>query len=282
MEILMHTSSNNKSHDTINFIIVGKPNSGKSTLFNNLLKDDISPAGETYGLTKDLFTEKFRFKNYFFIIHDTPGLRRKNKIDDEDEKKRNQKVLKLIEKIDAAILLIDATENLTRQDFKIAEIVLRRKKILLVIFNKIDLIDDPVKYKKKINLFLENNYSQYKEINTNYISALSNTKIEGLLGVIIKKMQLSKIKLKKIELNNFIKKLRTDSRLPKIKNIEVRPKYIVQVESDILKFKIFINTKNKAPRIFTKFFDNEFRKFFSLKGVPVAFQFVSSNNPYSG
>ena len=63
----------------INFIIVGKPNSGKSTLFNNLLKKDISPTGDEYGLTKTLFTDTFEFQNIKFIIHDTPGLRRKIK-----------------------------------------------------------------------------------------------------------------------------------------------------------------------------------------------------------
>ena len=87
----MYTNSNNQK---INFVIIGKPNSGKSTLFNKLLKKEISPTGETYGLTKELFEQKFNFKNVEFIIHDTPGLRRKNKISDKDEESRNKKVVK--------------------------------------------------------------------------------------------------------------------------------------------------------------------------------------------
>ena len=133
---------NDSSTNEINFIIVGKPNSGKSTLFNNLLKEDISPTGDEYGLTKKLFTNSFNFKDIKFVIHDTPGLRRKNKIYDKDETSRNQKVLKLINKIDAALLLIDATENFTKQDFRIADLALDRKKILFILFNKFDLIED--------------------------------------------------------------------------------------------------------------------------------------------
>ena len=57
----------------INFIIVGKPNSGKSTLFNNLLKEDVSPTGNEDVLTKILFTNSFDFKDIKFIIHSTPG-----------------------------------------------------------------------------------------------------------------------------------------------------------------------------------------------------------------
>ncbi len=123
----MYTNSNNQK---INFVIIGKPNSGKSTLFNKFLKKEISPTGETYGLTKELFIEEFRFRNVNFIIHDTPGLRRKNRIDDRDEESRNKKVIKLLEKIDAAILLIDSTENKTAY-LKMAKMIFYLKKNLL-------------------------------------------------------------------------------------------------------------------------------------------------------
>jgi len=148
----MYTNLNNQK---INFVIIGKPNSGKSTLFNKLLKKEISPTGETYGLTKEVFEQKFNFKDIDFVIHDTPGLRRKNKISDKDEESRNKKVVKLLEKIDAAILLIDSTENITRQDFKIADTVMKRKKLLFLVFNKIDLLDDKKNFKKKIKDFLK-------------------------------------------------------------------------------------------------------------------------------
>ncbi len=112
----MCIDSNNQR---INFVIIGKPNSGKSTLFNKLIKKEVSPTGDTYGLTKELFVQSFKFKGIEFIIHDTPGLRRKNKINDIVEESRNKKVLKLLDKIDAAILLIDCKESITRQDFKL-------------------------------------------------------------------------------------------------------------------------------------------------------------------
>ena len=182
----------------INFIIVGKPNSGKSTLFNNLLKEDVSPTGDEYGLTKTLFTNSFEFKDIKFIIHDTPGLRRKNKIYDKDETSRNQKVLKLINKIDAALLLIDATENFTKQDFRIADLALDRKKILFILFNKFDLIEDKKEFRNDIEHFLETNYSQHNEINIDYISALSNKNIDVILSKISNKHTLLKRELIKI------------------------------------------------------------------------------------
>ncbi len=274
----MYSSSNNKK---INFAIIGKPNSGKSTLFNKLIKKDISPTGETYGLTKDLLLENFIFKNTEFIIHDTPGLRRKNKIYDKDEESRNKKVIKLLEKIDAAILLIDSTENITRQDFKIADTIIRRKKLLFFIFNKIDILDNKNEFKRKIKNLLNNRYSQSKEINVNFISALSGQNIRDFLNEMIRKNDLCSLKIKKTQLNNFIGKISKDSKLPKIKNIQIKPKYIVQIDSNIPKFKIFINSKKKAPNLFIRYFDNEFRRYFLLEGVPIYMKFISSDNPYS-
>ena len=58
-------------------------------------------------------------------------------------------------------------------------------------------------------------------------------------------------------------------------------KYIVQIKTGTPLFKVFINSKNKAPLIFQRFFDNAFRDFFKIKGVPISYQFISSSNPYS-
>ena len=270
----------NLNKHKINFVIIGKPNSGKSTLFNKLLKKDISPTGETYGLTKQLFTQQFKFENIDFVIHDTPGLRRKSKIIDKDEESRNKEVVKLLDKIDLAILLIDCKENITRQDFKIADTILRRKKLLFFVFNKIDILDNKNNFKKKIKDFINFRYSQSNEINTFFISALSGNNITVLLNEMINKYNLCSLKIKKSLLNNFIKKISKDSKLPKIKNIQIKPKYIVQIDSNIPRFKVFINSKKKAPNLFIRYFDNEFRKYFSLNGIPINIKFISSDNPY--
>ncbi|MDC3163517.1 GTP-binding protein, partial [Pelagibacteraceae bacterium] len=147
--------------NNINFCIIGKPNSGKSTLFNCLLEDSVSPVGDEYGLTKNLFKDKFTIYSHDFTIFDTPGLRRKSKIDDLDEKKRNKEVIKLVDKVDVVILLIDSVENITKQDFRLADLAITKKKILFFLFNKMDLIDEGKKFKTKIDKYLRNNYSQY-------------------------------------------------------------------------------------------------------------------------
>ena len=261
--------------------IIGKPNSGKSTLFNCLLGREISPVGDEYGLTKNLFKDQFEYKNYKFVIVDTPGLRRRSKVFEKDEMKRNSEVLKLVNSVNVIILLIDSLESITKQDFRLADLSISRQKILFFIFNKIDKIDDQKKYKRQINNFLKNNYSKYKMINIGFISAMKAKGINTLLSKIIEQNQLVKINIKKINLNKYLSYLNKQSKYPKIKKIEIKAKYIVQLSDKIPTFKVFINTKNKAPEIFKKYFDNSFRKYFNLNGVPISYVFVSARNPYT-
>ncbi len=265
----------------INLCIIGKPNSGKSTLFNCLLGNSISPVGEEYGLTKKLFKNKFTSYSHDFTIFDTPGLRRKSKIDDLDEKERNKEVIKLIDRVDVVILLIDSVENITKQDFRLAEIAITKKRILFFLFNKMDLIDEVNKFKTKIDKYLSNNYSQYQMINTDFISAEKNIRIKNFIKEIIKKNKLVHIEITKANLNKFLNYLNKLSKYPKIKKREIKPKYIVQLKASSPLFKVFINSKKKAPLIFQRFFDNSFRDYFKIKGVPISYKFISSSNPYS-
>ena len=272
----MSSNSNN-----INFCIIGKPNSGKSTLFNCLLGDSISPVGNEYGLTKELFEEKFTICSQNFVIFDTPGLRRRSKVDDKDEIKRNNEVIKLIDNVDVVTLLIDSVENITKQDFRLADLAITKKKILFFLFNKIDLIDERNKFKSKLDKYLSNNYSQYQMINTDFISAKKNIRIKDFIRQIINKRKLANINITKTNLNKFLNYLNKQSKYPKINKREIKPKYIVQIKTDSPLFKVFINSKKKAPLLFQRFFDNAFREFFKIKGVPISYQFISSSNPYS-
>ena len=265
----------------INLCIIGKPNSGKSTFFNCLLGKYTSPVGDEYGLTKSLITEEFNYKNKNFYIFDTPGLRRRSKVTEGNEKKRNSEVIKLINKVQVIILLIDSIENVTRQDFRLADLSISKNKILFFLFNKIDAIENKKKFISKINIFLKNNYSKYKMINIEFISAKYKKGIQRVLNSIVIKQKLVDIKINKSKLNDFIDHLNKKAIYPKIKKNEIKPKYIVQIKHSVPKYKVFINSKSKAPQIFKKFFDNAFRSYFKLDGIPVIYEFISSKNPYS-
>ena len=122
--------------------------------------------------------------------------------------------------------------------------------------------------------------NKYKLINIDFISAKKNTKVKAVLNQIILKQDLLSTQISKSNLNKFIIFLNKQSKFPKIKNIAIKPKYIVQIKNSIPKFKIFINSKNKTPKIFERFFENAFREYFELEGVPIIFDYISSKNPF--
>ncbi len=268
------------SSSKINIGIIGKPNSGKSTLFNTLLGENISPVGDEYGLTKTLYKNKFNHKDYEFIIFDTPGLRRKSRISEKDELIRNSEVIKILNNVEIILLLIDSLEGITKQDFRLADLVINKNKIIFFIFNKIDIIDDKRKFQTQLKKFLKNNYSKHNLINIDFISAKKNFRIDNVLSEIVLKKKLLSIKIPKQKLNKFLGYLNKKDTFPKIKKREIRPKYIVQTNHKIPTFKIFINIQTKAPQTFQRYFDNTFRGYFKLNGIPLIYDFQKSINPY--
>ena len=264
----------------INLLILGKPNSGKSTLFNFLCKNELSPTGDTYGLTKKNYCSEFEFDDHLFVINDTPGLRRKNKISDKDEELRNKITLSILKKVDVVLLLIDSIENITRQDFRLLDNAIHKKKIIFTIFTKFDLVDDKKNYRKNTLNYLSNNFSNHNEINVEFISVYNNLNINKLLKVIIEKINLLPIRIPKKDIKKFTNKLLKENRFPKQKGVSIKSKYVVQTDLEFPSFKIFLNTNKKVSQNYVNFFTKEFRDYFNLIGVPLNLKFMRSKNPY--
>ena len=264
----------------INLLILGKPNSGKSTLFNFLCNNELSPTGDEYGLTKKNYSSEFEFDNHIFVINDTPGLRRKNKISDKDEELRNKKTLSILRKVDVVLLLIDSIENITRQDFRLLDNAINKKKIIFTIFTKFDLVDDKKNYRKNTLSYLINNFSNHNEINVEFISVHNRLNVNKLLKKIIEKINLLPIRIPKKDIKKFTNKLLKENRFPKQRGVTIKSKYVVQTDLSFPSFKIFLNTNKKVSQNYVNFFTKEFRDYFNLIGVPLNLTFMRSKNPY--
>ena len=264
----------------INLLILGKPNSGKSTLFNFLCKDELSPTGDEYGLTKKNYSSEFEFDNHIFIINDTPGLRRKNKISDQDEETRNKKTLSILRKVDVVLLLIDSIENITRQDFRLLDNAINKKKIIFIVFTKFDLVNDKKNYRKNTLNYLSNNFSNHNEINVEFISVHNKLNVNKLLKIVIEKIYFLPIRIPKKDIKKFTNKLLRENRFPKQKGVSIKSKYVVQTDLAFPSFKIFLNTNKRVSQNYINFFTKEFRDYFNLIGVPLNLTFMRSKNPY--
>lgn len=111
---------------TVKIAIMGKPNTGKSTLTNLLVGDEVSLVSDIPGTTRDVIRSRFTYKNTLFSVMDTAGIRRKGKVSDDVEYYSVNRSIKAIEESDVVLLMVDSEEGISEQDKKIANLVVRR------------------------------------------------------------------------------------------------------------------------------------------------------------
>ena len=145
----------NMSSGVITLAIVGKPNVGKSTFFNKIIKKELSPVSEVPGTTKDLFIENITYKNRIFKIIDSGGLKRKAKSKSNEQKYITQESLKAIHQADIVLFMIEADKEFTRTDKQICRMVLDKGKGLIFLINKIDLVDELKKIKNEYVYYIK-------------------------------------------------------------------------------------------------------------------------------
>ena len=164
--------------------IVGKPNVGKSSLINKLLGENRLIVSDIAGTTRDAIDTEVIHNGKEYVLIDTAGLRRKNKIKEELERYMIIRTVAAVERADVVVLLIDAGEGVTEQDAKIAGIAHERGKGMIIAVNKWDSIekDDKTIYKftRKIQDTLS--FMQYAQLV--FISALTGQRLPKLFDTI--------------------------------------------------------------------------------------------------
>jgi GTP-binding protein len=142
LEYIPHvTETLSPDHPTIT--IVGKPNAGKSTLSNHYAKEDRCIVSSIPGTTRDAISIELEHKNMPYTLIDTAGMRKKARIHEEIEQYATSTALRAIDKAHTVIHLIDAEENITRQDFRIVHLCLDMGKAVIIAINKIDTLSKP-------------------------------------------------------------------------------------------------------------------------------------------
>ena len=127
--------------DEISVLIIGKPNVGKSTLFNNLSEDNISMVDDNPGTTVLPHSSKIKFKDIVINLVDAGGLKKKSKSHDKKQKLITKETLKILKHSDIVLFLTEANSEFTKNDKQIFRLVLNKLKDFIIVVNKIDLIE---------------------------------------------------------------------------------------------------------------------------------------------
>ncbi len=251
--------------------ILGKPNAGKSTLFNSIINEERAIVDEVEGTTRDSIDIIMNIdsRNYRFI--DTAGLKRKKVKEEDLEFYSELRTIKSIENSDICLIVVDCTRGITMQDLKIVEICIKKGVSICIIFNKIDLVD-----KNTISDIVETFNMKIKF--ANYIpflkvSALTKKGIENIMGMIDKLMKERKKKIKESEINHLFKEFEKKKEGIYIKRKKFRIKFIKQLKASPPYFLVFSNMDAARSVNLRRYIENNIRKKFGFTGTPIYFKF---------
>jgi len=261
----------------IRLVILGKPNTGKSTLLNLILGEEKAIVAKAPGTTRDVVEGKFLFKNKIFLLLDTAGIRKKKMVKNPVEYYSVNRAIKSIKENDIIILLINAREGLTEQDKKIALLVTNRNKGLIIALNKWDLLKS---IPNQLNALKDRINFLFPPTESIPILPLCAKDGYGLEPILDKAIVIWKQLHKRVEtshLNKTLKKWLEKYSIPaRGKNVKLR--YATQVSINPLKFIFFTNTIKGYPQLYTRYLKNRIRQDLGFTCVPFSVEIRKANN----
>lgn len=264
--------------------IVGRPNVGKSTLFNRLLGEDRAIASEVAGTTRDAIYVKAKYEGQVIQLVDTAGIRKRGKRVGENVENMSVKdSYEAIQYAHVVCLILDATLGLESQDIKIAEHAWREGRCLIIGLNKIDLVDNPSAVKDEIRYTLSKSLAQAYDVPVISFSAKTSKKpnLEKIYSLSFELMETWNKRMSTSKLNDWLADVLQEHPPPLHKGKRVKLRYITQIKSRPPTFALFTTSNIKQLKdSYQRYLLNRLREDFGFDHVPLRLLIRKSDNPY--
>lgn len=251
------------------FCIIGKPNVGKSTLFNSIVNQNRVIVSDIAGSTRDSIDTNFKYHQEEFKIIDTAGIRRKGKITTNVEKYSVLRAQKAIKRSQCILLMIDVATGFTEQDEVIGGLAHAANIPTIIVVNKWDKIQ---KDSHTMSEIIKKIRSQFKYLSWApivFISAMDKKRISTIFDTIQKIKQQATIKIATSILNDVILKAQMMQEAPLFKGGRIKISYATQVQSQIPTFVLFCNDSKYLHFSYARYMENQIRSAFGLEIVPI-------------
>ena len=258
-----------KPQQTLCIAIVGRPNVGKSTLTNRLLGFERSVVHSKPGTTRDALDTPFELNGLPCILVDTAGMRRKARIDDRVERFSVQRALRVVDRGDLIIHVIDAAEGVTDQDAQILAYAFERGKALLLVINKWDL---PAKDDKDVKAYREEvyyNLSFLEHVPAAFISAATGFGIRKMLDTAGRLLKAYQRKLSTSALNQALQTIVKAHPAPLNQGRPVKFYYGTQTGTRPPTFTLFVNTPAAVGDGYRRYLIHQMRDSLGLEHTPI-------------
>jgi GTP-binding protein len=259
-------------HTDIRLAIIGKPNTGKSTLMNRLLGEEKSLVSDVAGTTRDVVEAKFDWKKHEFTVLDTAGIRRKSHVTNDVEYYSVNRAVKTIDDCDVVILMIDAREGLTDQDKKIAGLAMDRGRGIVVALNKWDTMPDIKNSLQALTDKIRFFFGQLAFAPVLPLSARDGMGVDELLKTAVKLFNQLNKRIETGPLNKAVEDWITHYPPPIGRSTHFKLRYATQVSANPVKFIFFVSRPQAVTEPYVAFLRNRIRKDLGFSMVPVSLE----------
>jgi GTP-binding protein len=266
--------------------LIGRPNVGKSSLLNRLLGEERVIVTPVAGTTRDSIDTRIEFEGREVVLVDTAGLRRRTKVAGSVDYYAQLRSEQAADRAQVAIVVCDASEGVTSEDFRIAEMAMKKKCATVIALNKWDVVgqapgsagraaaasvrtdleDAKARVKKKLR--------QRPQVLA--VSAKSGRGLKRLVAEALSLADRSSQWIPTPELNRFLGDLQSLREPPAVRGKRLRMYYMAQFETSPPRFAIQVNNRGQVTRDYAYFLENRLRERYMLQGVPLVIDFKTS------
>ena len=277
-----HPADAPEAQKIIRLAVVGRPNTGKSTLINRLLGEERLLTGPEPGITRDAIAVDVQWRGQRLRIHDTAGLRRRPRITEKLEKLSVADTLNAVRFAEVVIVLIDAEAPFEEQDTRIADLVEREGRALVIGINKWDLVKPPPGAFKRLRDETDRILPQVKGVPVVALSARTGAGLDRLMDAVQESYAVWNRRVPTATLNRFLARATGEHPPPAAHGRRSRLDYMTQPKSRPPTFVLFSSRPAALPETYRRYLVNELRENFDLPGTPIRLAVRGKPNPYAG
>jgi GTPase len=251
------------------FAIIGQPNVGKSSLLNALIGQERTIVSDIAGTTRDTIHTHYNLFNKEFVLIDTAGIRRKNKVNEDLEFYSVIRAIKAMDEADVCLLLLDAGKGITAQDLSIFSMAAKKGKGIVVLVNKWDLVEKETNTARDYEKDLKQRLAPLSDIPILFISVTEKQRIFQCIEMGLKVYENKLRKVPTSKLNEVMLKAIESYHPPVVRGNAVTIKYVTQLPTHTPSIAFFCNYPDDIKTPYKNYLENKLRENFDFSGIPI-------------